>query len=39
LTVNPAVAAAHPCGKIVVRREESWELTNKGSQLLELLSY
>jgi peptidoglycan LD-endopeptidase LytH len=39
LTVNPVVAAAHPCGKIVVRRGQSWELTNKGSQLLELLAY
>jgi len=39
LSVNPEVVAAHPCGKLVVRRGKSWSLTTKGTRQLEVLAY
>jgi hypothetical protein len=39
LSVNPEVAAAHPCGKLVVHRGKSWSLTAKGTRQLEVLAY
>ena len=39
LKVDPAVAASHPCGKLVTRGGNRWALTTKGSQLVDVLSY
>ncbi|MGZ5529975.1 MAG: M23 family metallopeptidase [Limisphaerales bacterium] len=39
LTVNAAEYAKNPCRKLVKQRGSRWELTNKGTSLLELLLY
>jgi peptidoglycan LD-endopeptidase LytH len=37
LSVNEKEYQAHPCGKLVVKRGQRWELTAKGTQLIELI--
>lgn len=39
LGVNEAEYAQHHCRKLVVKRGKSWELTSKGTQLVDLLTY
>ncbi len=39
LSVNEAEQSRNPCRKLVSRRGDSWELTSKGRQLVELLTY
>jgi peptidoglycan LD-endopeptidase LytH len=39
LSVNEPEQRAHPCRKLVVRRGQSWQLTEAGQRLLDLLTY
>jgi len=39
LSVNAAEVQANPCRKLVVQRGSHWQLTDKGQQLLEMLTY
>jgi murein DD-endopeptidase MepM/ murein hydrolase activator NlpD len=39
LSVNEAERTARPCGKFVVKRSGKWELTAKGMDLADLLSF
>jgi len=39
VSVNAAVAQGNPCRKLVTQRGGRWQLTDKGQQLLELLTY
>ena len=39
LSVNEAEEQKNPCRKLVAKRSGRWELTNRGIQLLELLTY
>ena len=39
LSVNAAEEQKNPCRKLVTKRSGSWELTNRGIQLIELLVY
>ena len=39
LSVNEAEQRANPCGHLVVKRGNRWELTDKGLRELELLTY
>lgn len=39
LSVNEAEQQAHPCGKLVARRNGRWQLTSAGERLLDLLTF
>ncbi len=39
LSVNEAVQKANPCRKLVVKRGDRWQLTDKGIRELELLTF
>jgi peptidoglycan LD-endopeptidase LytH len=39
LSVNEVEQKKNPCGKIVTKRGSQWELTTRGENLLELLTY
>jgi len=39
LSVNAAEVQANPCRKLVSQRSGRWQLTDKGQQLLEMLTY
>ncbi|MEI9864513.1 MAG: hypothetical protein WDN00_08165 [Limisphaerales bacterium] len=39
LSVNEAVQKANPCRKLVVKRGDRWQLTDKGVHELEMLTF
>jgi len=39
ISVNAPVEQANPCRKLVAQRGSHWQLTDKGQQLLEMLTY
>ncbi|MCX8108193.1 MAG: M23 family metallopeptidase [Verrucomicrobiae bacterium] len=39
ISVNAPEQAAHPCGKLVVKRGSTWTLASNGERLLDLLTY
>ena len=39
LSVNEEEYRRHPCRRLIIKRGQHWELTQKGKSLLELLTY